>query len=78
MNEGVFMTQKEINRTEVFLRIKNKQLKQIQAARELGLSVRQVQRLYREFKKEGIKSLTSKKRGMTSNHQLKSSIKIIN
>lgn len=75
MNEGVFMTQKEINRTEVFLRIKNKQLKQIQAARELGLSVRQVQRLYREFKKEGIKSLTSKKRGMTSNHQLKSSIK---
>lgn len=75
MNEGICMTQKEINRTEVFLRIKNKQLTQVMAAKELNLSIRHVQRLYKLFKKNGMKALVSKKRNMSSNHQLKPSIK---
>lgn len=75
MNEGVYMTQKEINRTEVFLKIKNKQHTQVQAANELNLSIRHVQRLYKLFKKSGVKALVSKKRKMPSNHQLKPSIK---
>lgn len=75
MTDGVFMTTKEINRTEIFLQIKNKHLKQVQAARILHLSVRQIQRLYREFKKRGAKALASKKRGRQSNHQLPPSIR---
>lgn len=75
VEEGGYMTKKEINRTEVFLRVKNKQLSQVQAAEELNLSVRQMQRLYREFKKHGVRALVSKKRGMRGNRQLNSSIK---
>jgi hypothetical protein len=75
MNEGVYMTQKDVNRTEIFLRVKNKQLKQVKAAEELNLSVRQTQRLYQKFKKHGPKALVSKKRGKPGNHQLKPSIR---
>jgi len=69
------MTQKEINRTEVFLKVKNKQLKQVEAANELKLSVRQTQRLYKKFRKNGARALVSKKRGVSGNHQLNPSIK---
>jgi transposase len=75
MNEGVYMTEREINRTEIFLKIKNKQLTQVSAAKELNLSIRHVQRLYRLFKRSGVKALASKKRSKSSNHQLKLSIK---
>jgi hypothetical protein len=54
MNKGVYMTQKEINRTEIFLRVKHKQLKQVQAAKKLKLSVRHTQRLYEQFKNHGM------------------------
>jgi transposase len=75
MTEGVYMTAKEFNRVDVFLKIKSKQLTQIQAAKELNLSIRHIQRLYHQYKKDGAKALTSKKRGRVSNHQLKPFIK---
>ena len=74
-DEGVYMTQKELNRTEIFLNVKNKKLNQVQAAKELKLSVRQTQRLYKKFKKNGARALVSKKRGMRGNRQLNPSIK---
>jgi hypothetical protein len=64
------MTQKEINRVEVFLKVKNKQITQKKAAEQLQLSVRHVQRLYKEFKLHSHRALISKKRKMPSNHQL--------
>lgn len=73
--EGVYMTQKEINRTEIFLKIKNKQISQVKAAQELNLSLRQTQRLYKLFKHGGPKAMVSKKRGKIGNHRLNSSIK---
>lgn len=76
MNEGVYMTQKEIDRTETFLRVKNKQLKQVEAAEELKLSVRQTQRLYKKFKTHGPKVLVSKKRSKPGNRQLMPAIKV--
>ena len=75
MAEGVYMTTKEINRAEVFLKVKNGQLKQTQAANELCLSDRHTQRLYKAFIKHGVKALASKKRGTISNNQLQSLIK---
>jgi transposase len=75
MIEGVYMTTKELSRAEVFLKIKNKQLSQTQAAQELNLSLRQIQRVYRQYKTEGVKALSSKKRGKQSNHQLNPFVK---
>ena len=74
--KGVYMTQKEVYRTEIFLKIKNKQISQVKGARELNLSLRNTQRLYKLFKYGGPKAIVSKKRGMRSNHQLNPSIKI--
>src|ERR1700734_903410 len=70
MTEGGYMTAKSLKRAEVFLRIKNKQTTQVKAAKELELSLRQTQRLYKSFKKDGVKAMTSKKHGKRSNHQL--------
>jgi hypothetical protein len=75
MEEGVYMTQKEVNRVDIFLRIKNKQITQAKAAKEMQLSLRHVQRLYKEFKSHGHRALISKKRRKPSNHQLKPIIK---
>lgn len=70
MTEGGYMTAQSIRRTEMFLKIKSKQITQVQAAEELNLTLRQVQRLYRQFKKEGVRGLISKKYGKQSNRQL--------
>lgn len=75
MTEGVYMTEKDIRRLEVFSKVKSKQLTQTLAAKMLNISVRQVQRLYRGFKNDGAKALVSKKRGMVGNRQLKASDK---
>ena len=75
MDEGVYMTKQEINRLQIFNKIKDKRLSQTQAAKELNLSIRQIQRLYKSFKTGDIKALVSKKRGMPGNRQLKPSIR---
>jgi hypothetical protein len=51
-------------------RIKDKRLTQIEAARLLELSVRQVKRLYRAYKADGAVGLVSRRRGKPSNHRL--------
>ena len=65
----------EIERSEVFLKIKEKILKQSQAAEILGISVRQVKRLFKKYKREGCKALISGKRGGKGNHKLPESFK---
>ena len=70
MTDGGYMTSKAIMRVEVFLKIKNRQITQDAAARALMLSLRHVQRLYKEFRKMGIKALSSKRHGKLSNHRL--------
>jgi len=69
------MTLKELSRADAFIQIGKKQLSQTRAAKELGLSLRQVQRLYQRFKKEGVKALASQQRGKPSNHRLPPIIK---
>jgi transposase len=64
------MSTKEITQLEAMQRIKDKRLTQKEAASLLGLSVRQIKRLYRAYKAKGAKGLVSKRRGKPSNRRL--------
>src|SRR6476646_6131897 len=69
------MTLRELNRAEILIEISKNKLSQVEAAKILGLSVRQIQRLCVAFKRKGIAVLASRKRGKPSNHQLPSVIR---
>ena len=75
MERIIIMSTKELDRAEVLLKVKQKTLTQIQAANILGLSSRQIRRLFREYKQRGAIALVSKKRGRPSNHLLAKSLK---
>jgi transposase len=70
MDELLTMSKQEITRLEVMQRIKEKRLMQKEAAGLLKVSVRQVKRLYRIYKRTGAKGLISGRRGKPSNHKL--------
>lgn len=70
MDELLTMSKRELTRLEVMQRIKDKRLTQKEAAGMLGLSVRQVKRLFRAFKMQGAKGLVSARRGKESNNRL--------
>lgn len=64
------MSVKEIDRLRVIQSLLEKRVKQRHAARQLGLSTRQVRRLCRKVKREGCPALRHGLRGRPSNHQL--------
>jgi transposase len=66
------MSSKEINRLEVMQRLSEKSLSQKEAAEMIGISVRQVKRLYKAYREQGAAGLVSRRRGRKSNNQLKS------
>ena len=70
VSDLLLMSQHELSRLEVFQQLLEKRLKQRQAADLLGLSVRQVIRLAKAFKREGAAALVSKRRGRPSNNRL--------
>lgn len=70
MDTLLTMSNKEITRLEAMQRIKDKRLTQKEAARMLGISNRQVKRLYRAYRKTGAKGLVSQRRGRASNNRL--------
>lgn len=69
------MSPEEISRAQVLEQLVHKQIKQGQAAERLGISVRQIKRLKKAYKRRGAKALISKKRGQRSNHQLDRQVK---
>lgn len=69
------MSKKERTRLEVMQRLKAKQLSQAEASGMLGISVRQVKRLYAAYRKAGAVGLVSQKRGKASNHRLDEAVK---
>jgi transposase len=74
--EGLItMSHKELQRRDVIRRVLKQALKQSQASKMLGISVRQVKRLCRSYRQEKEKGLLSKKRGKPSNHQTDPAIK---
>ena len=60
------MSRKERERLVVFSRLKDKQLSRVAAAAVLGLSLRQVHRLYRRFLDQGDQGLIHRSRGRSS------------
>lgn len=64
------MSTKELSRLEVMQRLKDKRLIQKEAAAILGLSIRQVKRLWQKYQKEDAKGLISKRRGTASNNRI--------
>ncbi|MGZ9234816.1 MAG: ISNCY family transposase [Anaerolineales bacterium] len=74
MDEILAMSPKELTRLEVMQRLKEKRLQQKEAAQLLGLSIRQVKRLWQKYRKRAAKGLVSAKRGQASNHRLDSGV----
>jgi len=56
-------------------RLKDKRLRQKEAARMLGISTRQVKRLWQAYRKRGAKGLVSQRRGKPSNNRLEAGVK---
>jgi len=69
------MSDKEIKRTELMSQIAEKQITQGKAAAQLGLSVRQVKRLWRRYKENGAEGLVNQSRGKPSHNQMNAETK---
>lgn len=68
------MSNRELTRLEVMQRLKDKRLTQKEAGRMLGISTRQVKRLWQAYRKKGAKGLVSQWRGSPSNNRLDAGI----
>jgi len=66
------MSSKEADRIPVIERLLTGEIKAKHAARELNLSVRQIRRLKKRYKREGAAGLVHKSRGRASNHKIPS------
>jgi len=64
------MSQTELTRLNAMQQLQAKSAAQTQIAQRLGLSERQVKRLWQGYRRDGAKALLSKRRGRASNHQL--------
>ena len=64
MKKGhIIMSINELERSDAFLKLKEKILNQTQVAELLGISVRQVKRIFKKYKKQAAAALISKKGG---------------
>ncbi len=75
MSDTLLLTKKELGRIQVLEQLKAKTIKQREGARQLNLSVRQVKRLLRAFRRQGARAVISKKRGRRNHHQLPPTVK---
>ena len=66
----VTMSKEELKRMEVMQLLEGQRMRQRSAAEVLGVSVRQVKRLVRSYRRAGAAGLVSKQRGKPSHHQL--------
>ena len=75
MDKLTTMSAKEIKRLQVMDQIEKKRVSQKEAAGELGLSVRQVKRLWKAYRERGADGLVNQSRGKPSHHQLSAAVK---
>ena len=71
----IIMSINELERSDAFMKLKEKILTQMQVAELLGISVRQVKRIFKKYKKHGTAALISQKRGKKGNRRLAESLK---
>jgi transposase len=70
VDELLKMSTKELSRLEVMHRLAEGRMSQREAGSVLGVSVRQVKRVLRAYRREGAQGLVSKRRGRASNNRL--------
>src|SRR5438128_4625074 len=70
MPETVALTMGELDRLQVMSQLAERRLTRRRAAALLGLSERQIRRLYRAFRRAGAAGLASRRRGRPSNRRL--------
>ena len=68
------MSQKEAKRGQVLDLLMANKISQIEAAKRMGVSVRQAHRLARRYRTDGLAGLISKKRGRASNRRIASNV----
>lgn len=68
------MSKKEMTRLGLMQRLEAKQMTQKEVSSQLGISVRQVKRIWQAYQREGATGLISKRRGKPSNNQLKEEV----
>lgn len=69
------MTAKEADRLHVMRLVKEKRLTLTEASQQIRLSLRQTMRLWSSFKKEGMKGLISRKRGLVALNKISNETK---
>jgi hypothetical protein len=69
--ETIELTKKALHRLKVVEAVGEKRLTQGEAARQLGVTQRQVRRLVADYRREGAAGLVSRRRGKPSNRRLK-------
>jgi len=68
--DKVLMSVKELRRLSVIHQVMEKKLRQVEAGRLLGLTVRQIRRMVRRVQKEGDRGLAHRNRGKRSNRAI--------
>lgn len=66
----ITMSKKEANRIALLDKLLKGEMKQKKAAETMGVTVRQVRRLIKKYKKDGASALVHKLRGFPSNHKV--------
>ncbi len=74
MKEMITLSRKELDRVSVIQSTIKKRVRQYEAARQLGLSVRQIKRLARRYREAGATGLVSGHRGQPSNHAIRTGL----
>ncbi len=75
MPETIHLSRRELDRLSVLTEVASGRLRQIDAARQLGLTPRQVRRLLKRFAAEGPPGLASRRRGRPSNRRLSDAVR---
>lgn len=76
MREGIIMmSQKDINRAEVIGKVKEKEVRQKEAAEILGLSERQIRRIVRRVREEGAAGIIHRLRGSKAHNRIDQKIR---
>lgn len=71
MKVNISMSKKETERIAIMDNLVAKRIKQKHASSQLGISVRQVQRMVKRYKQEGLSGLIHKSRGRVGNRAMK-------
>src|SRR3989338_10734925 len=74
MTNIIVMSKKEVNRLPVLTKLQDKKINNNTAAKMLGITIRQIKRIKKKFKKQGAEGLIHKSRGKRGHNRLPNKI----